>query len=157
MHTPCERLWVGILKGRYINFDWLIDTYICLYSEVCLSSRGFCLESFVRGGFFPSHLLSEYIRYNRKLNITFNFRFHKYETNFEKCDVPYSWTSPCHKLSYLLGPPPPLERDVLYGRSHDQAEYVFPEHFTYVSADTQETSSGIIFLMSRLHSKLSGA
>src|SRR6218665_1172089 len=22
----------------------------------------------------------------------------------------------CHKLSHLLGPPPPLERDVLYGR-----------------------------------------
>src|SRR6218665_3887304 len=24
--------------------------------------------------------------------------------------------SPCHKLSHLLGPPPLLERDVLYGR-----------------------------------------
>src|SRR6218665_1439088 len=24
--------------------------------------------------------------------------------------------SPCHKLSHLLGPPPTLERDVLYGR-----------------------------------------
>ena len=24
--------------------------------------------------------------------------------------------SPRHKLSHLLGPPPPLERDVLYGR-----------------------------------------
>ena len=22
----------------------------------------------------------------------------------------------CHKLSHLLGPPPPIERDVLYGR-----------------------------------------
>ena len=26
--------------------------------------------------------------------------------------------SPCHKLSHPLGPPPPLERDVLYGRPH---------------------------------------
>src|SRR6218665_3534226 len=32
---------------------------------------GFCLEGFVRSGFCPSPLLSEYIRYNRKLNITF--------------------------------------------------------------------------------------
>jgi len=27
-------------------------------------------------GFYPFPLLSEYIYYNRKLNITFNFRFH---------------------------------------------------------------------------------
>ena len=26
---------------------------------------------------------------------------------------------PCHKLSHLLGPPNPLERDVLYGRPHN--------------------------------------
>src|SRR6218665_3525825 len=26
---------------------------------------------------------------------------------------------PCHKLSHLLGPPIPLERDVLYGRPHN--------------------------------------
>src|SRR6218665_3589783 len=44
---------------------------------VCLEV--FCLEGFVRGGFCPSSLLSEYIHYNRKLNITFNFRFHMYE------------------------------------------------------------------------------
>ena len=25
-----ERLWVGILKGRYINFDWLIDWLILI-------------------------------------------------------------------------------------------------------------------------------
>src|SRR6218665_2375472 len=42
-------------------------------------SGGFCLERFVRGGFCPSPLLSEYIHYNRKLNITFNFSFHMYE------------------------------------------------------------------------------
>jgi len=36
--------------------------------------------------------------------------------NCEKCDVTCSWTPfLCHKLSHLLGPPP-LERDVLYGR-----------------------------------------
>src|SRR6218665_3464887 len=79
-------------------------------SGVCLGV--FCLKGFVRGGFCPSPLLSEYIRYNRKLNITFNFRFHMYEF-FLKCDVTCSWPPP---LSHLLGPPPPLERDVLYGR-----------------------------------------
>src|SRR6218665_2960925 len=84
-----------------------MHTYICLYKEVCLSSRDFCLEGFVRGGFCPSPLLSEYIRSNRKLNITFNFRFHMYEI-FLKCDATCSWTPPpCHKLSHLLGPPPP--------------------------------------------------
>ena len=47
----------------------------------------FCLEGFVRGGFCPPPLLSEYIRYNRKLNITFNFRFHTDYVKFEKCDL----------------------------------------------------------------------
>src|SRR6218665_2579843 len=32
-----------------------------------------------------------------------------------KCDVTCP-LPPCHKLSHLLGPPSPLERDVLYGR-----------------------------------------
>ena len=45
----------------------------------------FYLEGFVRGSFSPSPLLSEYMytRYNRKLNITFNFRFHMYEKNLK--------------------------------------------------------------------------
>src|SRR6218665_2427137 len=64
-----------------------MHTYMFLQG-VCVSSRGFlfgglsgvfCLEGFVRGGFCPSSLLSEYIHYNKKLNITFNFRFHMYE------------------------------------------------------------------------------
>src|SRR6218665_2516511 len=62
--------------------------YIFLYREVCLNSRGSCLGSFVRGflsgrfssGWFLSvPSLPEYIRCNRKLNITFNYRFHMYE------------------------------------------------------------------------------
>jgi len=64
-----------------------IHTYV-FYREVCLSSRGFS-----SGGFCPwffvwkvllgvdlsVRLLSEYIRYNRKPHIAFNFRFHMYE------------------------------------------------------------------------------
>ena len=68
----------------------------------------FCLEGFVRGGFCPSPLLSEYIRYNRKLNITFNFRFHMYEQILKSVTSHALGPPPhCHKLSHLLGPPPP--------------------------------------------------
>src|SRR6218665_88326 len=78
---------------------------LCLYREVCLSSRGFLSGGFVRvflsgrfkfvrGGFYPSSILSEYIRYNRKLNITFNFRFHMYEQNLKSV------------TSHVLGPFP---------------------------------------------------
>src|SRR6218665_1952327 len=68
----------------------------------------FSLEGFVRGGFCPFRLLSEYICYNRKLNITLNFRFHMYDKKNYKCDVTDSRPPPlCHKLSHHLGPPPP--------------------------------------------------
>jgi len=73
---------------------------------VCLSSWCFLSGRFCPGWFLSVPLLSEYIRYNRKLNITVNFRFHMYTTKFQKCDVTCSWTPPlCHKLSHLLGPP----------------------------------------------------
>ena len=76
----------------------------------------FSLEGFVRGGFYPFPLVSEYICYDRKFNITLNFMFHMYD---KKCIGVASHAlyppSLCHKLSHLLGPSP-LERDVLYGR-----------------------------------------
>src|SRR6218665_2207847 len=75
-----------------------MHTYMSLQGGL-LVRRGFCsgvcLEGFVRGGFCLSPLLSEYIHYNRKLNITFNFRFHMYMYEFFlKCDVTCSWTPP---------------------------------------------------------------
>src|SRR6218665_4222149 len=88
--------------------------HTCLFRGFVLVCGGFCSgdclgffcpEGFVRGGFCPSPLLSEYIHYKRKVNITFNFRFHMYEICL-KCDVTCSWIPlPCHKLSHLLGPP----------------------------------------------------
>src|SRR6218665_1063333 len=86
-----------------------MDTYICLYREVCLSSRGVLVRGFLSGKFCsgvvlsapPSVRNSEYICYNRKLNITFNFRFHMYEKNL-KCDATCSWTpsvTNCHTFS----------------------------------------------------------
>src|SRR6218665_2417848 len=99
--------------------------HTCLYRGFVLVRGGFCsgglsgvfcLEGFVWGGFCPSPLLSEYTHYNRKLNITFNFRFHMYEF-FLKCDVTCSWTP--LPLSQTVTPsrtPPPSSVDVLYGR-----------------------------------------
>src|SRR6218665_1036916 len=98
-----------------------MHTYMSLQG-VCVTSRGFCsgvfcLKGFVRGGFCPSPLLSEYIHYNRKLNITFNFRFHMYEIFFKS--VTSHALGPPSPLSQTVTPsrtPPPLERDILYGR-----------------------------------------
>src|SRR6218665_3498323 len=75
-----------------------------------LLSGRFCL-----GWFLSLLVLSEYICYIRKLNITLNFMFRMYDNFFHKCDVFLPFPSPCHKLSHLIGPLP-LERDVLYGR-----------------------------------------
>src|SRR6218665_2708106 len=73
-------------------------------------SEVFCLEGFVWGGFCPFPLLSEYICYNTKLNITLNFMFHMYDKKIYKCDVTCSLPPLCHNLSPLLGPRP-RERD----------------------------------------------
>src|SRR6218665_1253916 len=90
-----------------------MHTYISLQG-VCGSSQGFLFWGlsgiFVwkvsSGVVFVHPLLSEYIHDNRKLNITFNFRFHMYEF-FLKYDVTCSWASPpsvtnCHTFSEPL-------------------------------------------------------
>ena len=64
----------------------------------------FCLEGFVRGGFCPFPLLSEYICYNRKLNITLNFGIHMYNKKIisvtsHALDLPPPVTN-CHTFSY---------------------------------------------------------
>src|SRR6218665_1107958 len=89
-----------------------MHTYIAyVFTGVCLSvagcfCKGVCPGCFVRkalsGLFLFVPLLSEYIRYNIKLNITFNFRFCMY--NFLKHDVTCSWTphppvTNCHTFS----------------------------------------------------------
>src|SRR6218665_1825544 len=88
-----------------------MHTYICLYREVCLSCGGscpgvlsgvFCLEGFVRGGFCPSPILSEYICYDTKLNITLNFMFHMYDKKIISVTTTPTLVT---KLSHLLGPP----------------------------------------------------
>src|SRR6218665_1886535 len=69
----------------------------------------FCLEGFVWGGFCPFPLLSEYICYNTKLNITLNFMFHTYDKKIYKCDVTCSFppipsVTNCHPFSAPLPP-----------------------------------------------------
>src|SRR6218665_1957471 len=99
-----------------------MHTYICLYREVCLSSYGFlsmgfvweCLSGrFCSGVVLSVPLLPEYIRYNRKLNITFNFRFLMYENNLKIVTSHALGPLLCH--SHTFSDPLPVERDVLYG------------------------------------------
>src|SRR6218665_1159328 len=73
-------------------------------NSLAIVRRGSCLEGFVRGGFCPFPLLSEYICYNRKLNITLNFMFHMYDKQFVSM---MSHALDPLPLSHLLGPLPP--------------------------------------------------
>src|SRR6218665_2310226 len=105
MHTCLYRGFVLVRGGFCLGFVW----------------EFFCLEGFVRGGFCPSPLLSEYIHYNRKLNITFNFRFHMYEIFCKSVTshsleppplsqtVTPSWTPSPSSVTYFMdGPLPSL-------------------------------------------------
>src|SRR6218665_3009806 len=77
-------------------------------------SGGVFSGRFCQGWFLSVPVLSEYICYNRKLNITLNFMFCMYDKKFISVTSHALYPSPlCHKLSHLLGPLPP-ERDVLY-------------------------------------------
>src|SRR6218665_931144 len=95
-----------------IHMHTYTHAYICFYRGVCLSlrwflsrgvlSEGFCLESFVRGCFSPFPYCRN-IRYNRKLNITLNFRFHMYDKSKSVTSHALDILL-CHKLSHILGP-----------------------------------------------------
>ena len=76
-----------------------------LYKFYLNCSRRFLSGGFVRVGFCPFPLLSQYICYNRKLNITLNFMFHIYDKNLYKRDVTCSW------------PPSPLSQTVTPSRT----------------------------------------
>src|SRR6218665_3056227 len=63
------------------------QTKVPCTNSISIVRGGFCLGGFVRVGFCPFPLLSQYICYNRKLNITLNFMFHMYDKNLYKRDV----------------------------------------------------------------------
>src|SRR6218665_2541843 len=71
---PLSRVLVGLVqKSR---------TKIPCTNSISTVCGGFCPL-----GFCPFPLLSQYICYNRKLNITLNFMFHMYAKNLYKRDV----------------------------------------------------------------------
>src|SRR6218665_2566627 len=76
-------------------------------NSISIVRVGFCPGGFVRVGFCPFPLLSQYVCYNRKLNITLISCF---ICMIKICISVRSHAltpPPCHKLSHLLGPPPP--------------------------------------------------
>src|SRR6218665_1198082 len=79
-------------------------------------SEGILSGRFCPGVFLSLPLLSEYIRYNRKLNITFNFRFYMYEKYFKSVTSHALGSPPPVTNCHTFSDPSPLERDVLYGR-----------------------------------------
>ena len=85
--------------------------------KFCLNcSRRFLSRGFCPGWFLSVFLLSQYICYNKKLNITLNFMFHMYDKNLYKRDVTCSLPLPAVTNCHTFSDPLPLERDVLYGR-----------------------------------------
>src|SRR6218665_3130469 len=84
-------------------------------NSISIVRRDFCPGVFVRVGFCPFPLVSQYICYNRKLNITLNFMFHMYDKNLYKRDVTCSCPPPSVTNCHTFSDPLPLERDVLYG------------------------------------------
>jgi len=92
-----------LVVHSYIHMSLFTEGFVLVRRGFVLGvlSGVFCLEGFVRGDFCRSPFCNNiYICYNRKLNITFNFRFHMYEF-FLKCDVTCSWTLP---LSHTVTP-----------------------------------------------------
>src|SRR6218665_2466781 len=100
---------------------------------ICLSSRrfltgGFCL-GFLSGRFCPGWVLNVPssvrmhplgLQQKAKNHFTFNCTIHMYEIFLSVKSLalgPSSSPRHNHKLSHILGPPLPLERAVLYGRS----------------------------------------
>jgi len=105
--TPNPHFLVGLVQkpGQKPSVQ-ILSQFFAGFLSGGFCQEVFCPKGFVRGGFCPFPLLSEYICYSRKLNITLNFMFHMYDKN-NKCDVTCSWPSHCHKLSHLPGTPPP--------------------------------------------------
>src|SRR6218665_3030112 len=81
-------------------------------------SEGLLYGRFCLGWFLSVPVLSEYICYIRKLNITLNFMFRMYDKKMYKCDVTCSLPLPLSQTVTPSRTPSPLERDVLYGRPH---------------------------------------
>jgi len=122
-------------SGALVNFDWrqycpeLLKTYglppifrrpstkirdksplVQILSQLFAGNfvRGVLSGRFCPGWLLSVPVLSEYICYNRKLDITLNFMFRMYDKKFISVTSHALYPpSPCHNLSHLLGPLPP--------------------------------------------------
>src|SRR6218665_1996408 len=105
-HISDPRFLVGLVQKSL--------TKVPCTNSISIVRGSFCPGGFVRIGFCPFPLLSQYICYNRKLKITLNFMFHMYDK------ICINLTSHAlDPLSQTVTPsrtPSPLERDVLSGR-----------------------------------------
>src|SRR6218665_3875320 len=81
-----------------------------------VSSGGLLSGRFCPGWFLSVPVLSEYICYNRKLNITLKFMFRMYDTKFISVTSRALYPLPLSQTVTPSRTPSPLERDVLYGR-----------------------------------------
>ena len=61
------------------NFQYSTCIYTYVFTGRFVLVRGVLVWGICSGGFWTFPLLPEYIRCSRKLNITFNYRFHMYE------------------------------------------------------------------------------
>src|SRR6218665_1899286 len=90
--SPLVQILSQLFAGVFVR--WIL-------SEGLLSGR------FCPGWFLSVPVLLEYISCIRKLNITLNFMFRMYDKKFISVTSHALYPSLCHKLSHLLGPPPP--------------------------------------------------
>src|SRR6218665_584694 len=98
--APCTNS-VSIVRGVFVRGVLSLG----------LLSKRFCL-----GWFLSVPVLSEYICYIRKLNITLNFMFRMYEKKFISVMSHALYPPPSVTNCHTFSDPLPLERDVLYGR-----------------------------------------
>src|SRR6218665_1795150 len=85
-HLEPPRFLVGLVQKT--------QTKVPCTNSLSIVRRGFCPGGlsgrFCSGWFCPFSLLSEYIYYNRNVNITLNFMFQMYDPNFYKRDFTFS-------------------------------------------------------------------
>src|SRR6218665_1140602 len=99
---------------EYIHYVFT-EGFVSVRRGLCM---GVCLGIFVwkvlSGVVLSVPLLLEYIRYNRKLNIIFNFRFHMYEKNFKSVTSHALGPLPLSQTVTPSRTPPPRAYGLMY-------------------------------------------
>src|SRR6218665_1030123 len=74
----------GIVKTRIDCYSGISNPWLIVMAQAGGFVRSFLSGRFCPGWFLSVPFLSEYIHYNRKLNIAFNYRFQVYEIFFKE-------------------------------------------------------------------------